>query len=288
MEETLEELVKQREELQKKANEARNKRDQLHLQSKKLILERDSLNAKIRELREQAKEHRKRRDEINERVKNAKKVRNQLNEAYEKIRMKIRALEKKRSVALGGPSIRKLKNEVRQLEHEQMTRPMSPQNEKELIEKIAQLHLKIKEKEKALLQDPKIKKTLEEEKQIKEKAEKQHRQVEELAKKAQQEHEKMINLLKQCDQIREKINELQEKIVIVKIEADKIHNEFISYVDKIHELDRKIAEEKKKSSIKLEDLPLSQKRANEIFERFKGGEKLSTEDLMILQKAGLI
>ncbi|KAA0004928.1 MAG: hypothetical protein DRJ99_02215 [Thermoplasmata archaeon] len=288
MEETLEELVKQREELQKKANEARNKRDQLHLQSKKLILERDSLNAKIRELREQAKEHRKRRDEINERVKNAKKVRNQLNEAYEKIRMKIRALEKKRSVALGGPSIRKLKNEVRQLEHEQMTRPMSPQNEKELIEKIAQLHLKIKEKEKALLQDPKIKKTLEEEKQIKEKAEKQHRQVEELAKKAQQEHEKMINLLKQCDQIREKINELQEKIVIVKIEADKIHNEFISYVDKIHELDRKIAEEKKKSSIKLEDLPLSQKRANEIFERFKRGEKLSTEDLMILQKAGLI
>ncbi|OYT57887.1 hypothetical protein B6U70_01775 [Euryarchaeota archaeon ex4484_162] len=288
MEETLEELVKQREELQKKANEARNKRDQLHLQSKKLILERDSLNAKIRELREQAKEHRKRRDEINERVKNAKKVRNQLNEAYEKIRMKIRALEKKRSVALGGPSIRKLKNEVRQLEHEQMTRPMSPQNEKELIEKIAQLHLKIKEKEKALLQDPKIKKTLEEEKQIKEKAEKQHRQVEELAKKAQQEHEKMINLLKQCDQIREKINELQEKIVIVKIEADKIHNEFISYVDKIHELDRKIAEEKKKFSIKLEDLPLSQKRANEIFERFKRGEKLSTEDLMILQKAGLI
>jgi len=288
MEETLEELEKQREELQKKANEARNRRDQLHLQSKKLISERDAINAKIRELRDQAKEHKKRRDEINERVKKAKEIRNQLNRAYEKIKMKIRALEKKRSAALGGPGISKLKKEVRQLEHEQMTRPMSPQNEKELIEKIAQLHLKIKEKENALLQDPKIKKALEEERHIKEKAEKQHKQVEELAKKAQQEHEKMLNLLKQCDQLREKVNELQEKIVLVKIEADKVHNEFISYVDKIHELDRKIAEEKKKSGVKVEGIAPSQKKASEIFERFKRGEKLSTEDLMILQKAGLI
>jgi uncharacterized coiled-coil DUF342 family protein len=30
------------------------------------------------------------------------------------------------------------------------------------------------------------------------------------------------------------------------------------------------------------------KEANEIFERFRKGEKLSTEDLMALQKAGLI
>jgi uncharacterized coiled-coil DUF342 family protein len=30
------------------------------------------------------------------------------------------------------------------------------------------------------------------------------------------------------------------------------------------------------------------KEASDIFERFKKGEKLSTEDLMTLQKAGLI
>jgi uncharacterized coiled-coil DUF342 family protein len=285
---SIEELEKQRDELQKKANEARNKRDELHAQSKKLVLERDTFNAKIRELRNQAKEHKKRRDEFNERVRNAKKIRDQLNEAYERIRRKIRALEKKRSAALGGPSISRLKRELKKLEHEQMTRPMSPQNEKEIIEKIAELHLKIKEKEDAILKDPQLKRALEEEKQVKEKAEKQHKQVEELAKKAQQEHEKMINLLKQCDELREKVNELQEKIVLIKIEADKVHNDFISYVDKIHELDRKIAVEKKKVDVRIEGVSVDQKQANEIFERFKKGEKLSTEDLMILQKAGLI
>jgi uncharacterized coiled-coil DUF342 family protein len=36
------------------------------------------------------------------------------------------------------------------------------------------------------------------------------------------------------------------------------------------------------------DVTIAQKEATEIFERFKRGEKLSTEDLMALQKAGLI
>ena len=39
---------------------------------------------------------------------------------------------------------------------------------------------------------------------------------------------------------------------------------------------------------KIADVSATQKQANEIFERFKRGEKLSTEDLMILQKAGLL
>ena len=39
---------------------------------------------------------------------------------------------------------------------------------------------------------------------------------------------------------------------------------------------------------KIEDISTAQEEANKIFERFKKGEKLSTEDLMILQKAGLL
>ena len=56
------------------------------------------------------------------------------------------------------------------------------------------------------------------------------------------------------------------------------------------DLERKIVatHEKKKKSKKAAEASVAQKEADEIFERFKRGEKLSTEDLMALQKAGLI
>jgi uncharacterized coiled-coil DUF342 family protein len=87
-----------------------------------------------------------------------------------------------------------------------------------------------------------------------------------------------------------RITEIQENIVITKIEADKVHKDFIDHVNQIHELEKTIAstEKKKEKKKKMEDVSAAQKEADEVFERFKRGEKLSTEDLMILQKAGLL
>ncbi|RLF41922.1 MAG: phosphoserine phosphatase, partial [Thermoplasmata archaeon] len=118
----------------------------------------------------------------------------------------------------------------------------------------------------------------------------QHEVVEKLAERAQKEHEEMIALVNRLDNYIRRVNEIQEEIVNTKIRADDIHREFISYVDRIHELERKIvslqeASHRRKKSEKMSSL---HKEANEIFERFKRGEKLSTEDLMMLQKAGLI
>jgi uncharacterized coiled-coil DUF342 family protein len=171
-----------------------------------------------------------------------------------------------------------------------MTQPMSPQKEKKLIETISGIHSKIKEQEDFLNKDPKLKKAIEEEKIIKQKAEKQHETVEKLAQRAQEEHEQMIDLIKQLDNMTKKINTVQETIVLTKIEADTIHKEFIESVDKIHDLERQISSthEKKRRTRKAEEITIAQKEANEIFEKFKRGEKLSTEDLMALQKAGLI
>jgi uncharacterized coiled-coil DUF342 family protein len=167
---------------------------------------------------------------------------------------------------------------------------MSPKKERKLIEVISGIHAKIKEQEDKLNKDPKLKKALEEEKIIKQKAEKQHDSVEKLATRAQEEHENMIQLIKQLENTTKRVNEIQELIVMTKIEADTVHKEFIECVDKIHNLEREITatQEKKRKTKKAEEATIAQKEASEIFEKFKRGEKLSTEDLMTLQKAGLI
>jgi len=286
---SLEEMKKKKDEFQIKANELKKKRDELHLQSKRLAGERDELNSKIRELRNKIGEHKRRRDEFNERVKHAKEQRNEVNKKLIAVKKRIKDLEKQRELRVG-VNLNRLKQNLRKLENEQMTQPMSSQKEKKLIETIAELHKQIREQEELLNKDPRLKEALEEEKILRQKAEKQHELVEKLAKRAQEEHQNMIDLLKSVDNMVRRVNEIQEKIVMTKIEADKIHREFIDHVNKIHELERQITkiESKQRRKKKLAEVTTTQKEAIDIFERFKRGEKLSTEDLMILQKAGLL
>lgn len=289
MSELIEDFKKKKDEFQKKANELKEKRNQLHLKSKKLADERDELNSSIREMRNKIADHKIKRDELNERVKHTKEQRNKLNKSYSEVKKRIGELERAR-FSVAGANLNELRKQLRGLENEQMTQPMSAQKEKKLIEIISDLHAKIREQEEILNKDPRLKKAVEEEKIIKQKAEKQHDLVEKLANRAQEEHEGMIGLIRQLDNLVRKVNEIQETIVMTKIEADSVHREFIDYVDKIHDLERKIsvAQEEKYKKKRVMEVTTAQKEANEIFERFKRGEKLSTEDLMALQKAGLI
>jgi len=289
MAESIEDITKEKDEFQKKANELKENRNKLHLKSKKLADERDSLNSTVRDMRNKITEHKRKRDELNERVKHAKEQRNTLNKTFSEIKKKIEELEKARALS-SGANLNNLRKQLRSLENEQMTQPMSPQKEKKLIEVISGIHAKIKEQEDKLNKDPKLKKALEEEKIIKQKAEKQHDLVEKLATRAQEEHEGMIELINQLDNFTKRVNVIQETIVMTKIEADMVHKEFIDCVDRIHDLERQVTatQEKKRKTKKAEEATVAQKEANEIFERFKRGEKLSTDDLMALQKAGLI
>ena len=289
MDESVEEMTKKKDNLQKKANDLRKRRDELHTKSKKLADERDELNSRIREMRNNTSSHKKSRDEFNERVKHAKEERNNIIKTHIEIKKKIRELERDRSFD-SGMNLNQLKQNLRKLENEQMTQPMSSQKEKKMIETIAEIHMTIKEQEDLLKKDPRLKEAVEEEKMLKNKIEKQHESMAKLAKRAQEEHESMIELVKSLDNLIKKANEYQETIVMSKIEADKVHKEFIDHVNKIHELEREIsgAEKKQIKEKKKEDITVAQKEADVIFDRFKRGEKLSTEDFMILQKAGLI
>jgi len=289
MAESIDDMIKKKDEFQKKANELKEKRNQLHLKSKTLADERDKLNSAVRKIRNEITEHKRNRDELNERVKHAKEQRNKLNKSFSDVKKQIGELERKCS-ASAGTNLNNLRKQLKSLENEQMTQPMSPRKEKKVIEVISDIHAKVKAQEDLLNTDPKLKNALEEEKIIKQKAEKQHVLVEKLASRAQEEHENMISLIRQLDNTVKRVNKIQETIVMTKIEADTVHKEFITCVDKIHEFEREVSsvKSKKYTEKKSVEAETAYKEADEIFERFKRGEKLSTEDLMALQKAGLI
>ena len=126
-------------------------------------------------------------------------------------------------------------------------------------------------------------------KAVKEEMDRWHKEVNRLADEAQKYHEKMSELFKQADEKTREADKAQEKFVETKQRADEEHRLHIELIHQVHDFDKIIYGIKKKRRAKKPGGEMNLKaQAQKIYERFKAGEKLSTEDLMILQKAGLI
>ncbi|MES2153943.1 MAG: phosphoserine phosphatase [bacterium] len=280
-----------KEELQNRANLLRRERDRLNDDARKHAEERDGFNAQVRGLVNEANEHKKRRDELNEGVKRAKEARDEANRIADEAGKGADQLRRERMPEGDATlTVAKLKKEAKQLEFQQMTSVLTVTKEKALMERLKEIGKQIREKEKTLRADPELKAALEKAEELKEKAEKSHAKVGEMAEKAQGEHDAMIKLYKQSDKLRKTADKLQERFVISKMEADKIHKTYIEFVNAIHEIEDQAATSGAPpgSSRAEANQARSEAAAELVFQKFKAGEKLSTEDLLTLQKAGLL
>ncbi len=279
--------LERKEQLQQKANQLRKERDRLNDEARAHAEERDTYNAKVRGLVNEANEHKKRRDELNEGVRRQKEVRDEANRIADEAMKVADAMRRDRMPdGAANVNVTRLKKEARQLEYQQMTSVMTPAKERALIERLQEIGKLLREKEKVLRADPELKSSMEKAEQLKEKAEKEHAKVAELAEKAQGEHDAMIKLYKESDKLRKVADKLQEKFVVSKMEADKIHKAYIEYVNQIHEIEDSLGGGG--GRVGAGDQKKAEAAADEVYERFKKGEKLSTEDLLTLQKAGLL
>jgi uncharacterized coiled-coil DUF342 family protein len=275
--------------LQKEANRLRAQRDDLNGVARSHADARDEQNARVRALVNEANEHKKRRDALNEQVKHMKKLRDEYNGAAEESARRLEDLKRAR-LPKQGRSVAFLRRELKRLEFEHMTKVLTPGKEKALIEEMGRLRREIHSKEKELESDSELKTAYEAAVQAKERAEKQHEKVGELAQRAQAEHESMVKLFEESDRIRKIADGIQAKFVEAKVEADKVHKAYVELVEKIHQIEDELKANRvgMAGEQRAAEAQADQAAANQIFEKFKKGEKLSTEDLMSLQKAGLL
>ncbi|KAA0002252.1 MAG: hypothetical protein FE048_04200 [Thermoplasmata archaeon] len=284
----IEELQKKREEFREKIREAKEERERLNETTKELRKKRDEINAEIERYRKEGIRHREKRDEINKQVARAKKKRRELNKEYEILRKEISILKKK--YLPEKPPLDVLIKKRDELEFIQMTRQLSKKEEEELVEELSKLEREIRKREKILEQHPILKEKMEKEQLLKMKGDKEHQKVKELAERAQNEHLEMIECFNKSRKLFREIKKIQKEYILNKLDADKAHKRLVSYIKEIRKIEEQIDELRRKekaAKIKIER-DVIQKKADEVYERFKKGEKLSTEDLMLLQKAGLI
>lgn len=264
-------------------------RDDLNDKTKEWAERRDELNAQVRKLIDEANQKRESRDKLNAAVKEAKANRDEWNRKFNELSDRAMSLRREK-MPKSGISIRKYKAELRALEKKHMTSVLTPEKEKALMKEMSQLDSKIKEMEREIEQFAEVRQAEKDAREAKDSAENFHRQVSELAEQAQTEHDAMLKLYEDADTTRKEADAAQEKFIEAKLAADEQHREHIEHIRQVHDFDKIISgiRDKTKRARRERDDTSVKKEAEDIFEKFKSGEKLSTEDLLILQKSGYI
>lgn len=285
----LEELESKRNKLNSLAEKHKSQRDRLNGETKRWVEQRDDLNKKVKRIIKDANDHKIKRDEYNEQVKEAKKLRETLNKDYNTLQDELNRLKREKlpkdQVPLG-----KLKAELKKLEFKQMTSVISAEKERELVDMLSAIQKQIEEREKVYEKNEEVQGLIKRVKDSKDSAENQHRLVSQQAEAAQKEHDLMVALYEEADKVKKEADGAQEKFMEVKVAADEEHKMHIALIRQVHDFDKIISglRQKEKNAKKSKKDVMAKSEAEKIYEKFKSGEKLSTEDLMSLQKAGYL
>ncbi len=285
----LNELQNRKVDLKNKSEDYKNKRNELNLEASKCAAKRNDLNKRTKELIDEAQQLKKLRDENNLKVGEAKLKRDELNEQANKVYAEIDKVRK--DLNLGdGPSLKELKREIDMLEFKQQTEVLTSSKERELVDNIAKLTEELKHKKQQLEGSGELKSLLERAQALRDEAAVYHNKVKEYAEAAQQYHDKMIVIFKEADKIRAESDAAHKDFVKAQEAADEQHRLFIQSQKEIRELNKVIIGLKRKTKETKEESIREQtkKEAEEVYNQFKLGEKLNTEDLMLLQRSGLL
>ena len=280
------ELKDLRKDYHKKAEVLRIKRDELNLKSQSHASERNDLNVKAKEYMDSVHLYRDRRNGLNVEVGEVRDERREVSNEVNTLKDTFLKLKRKRFSGRNLPPVAKLRKQIQELEIKQMTTPLTTDKERALVDEIGSLQSKIKEHDTLIETDTEVlgarDKFRDSEKIRRELGKKMQKSRQE----AQAAHHSMKDSLRSNRQTRRKADAAQRMFVKAKEKADEVHNEYIEYLRGMQEIDRMTASQGRVGS--SADQKASAASAEDLFAKFLAGEKLSTEQLMIIQKAGML
>ena len=271
---TMEGVRKQKDEKEAEIAKVAEEREEFNKTAREQRKIRDELNASLKENLNKAIEYRNERNEINKEVEAAKKARNEANN-------KIKSLEWNS----GKRDKVKIENEIKKIDKIIETRVLDIKKENQLVKNANDLRKQLME----IHEDESVKAEADE---YRKKSEEEHEKVIELSEKAQAAHEEMLKYFRKTDDIRTAADEAHKKFVEARKNASDKHEEFKAILSDIHVINKKLGSnkpkrrksDKKGSSSGGNKNREEKQRAQEIFEKFKQGGKVSTEEILLLQK----
>jgi phosphoserine phosphatase len=269
------ELLTEKKDLERTLKKLTTERDRLNEEAQKYRQERDDLNSKIRENLDNAIKYRDERDQVNNEVKKYKKLRDQAHHKYKKMEW-----------TSGRRDVIQIEDEIKRLEKTIETRVLDIRKENELVKKVTDLSKKLQ----GMQEDEESRTEALELKQV---SEGHHAKVVELSDQAQETHEKMLEYFRRIDEIRNQADEAHKNFIKTREKANEVHKEVKATFGKIRKTN-KIMDRVKAKERSIEDEIVRKKNseekeeAEEIYRKFREGKKVSTDELLLLQKHNIV
>jgi uncharacterized coiled-coil DUF342 family protein len=280
-----EELDRRKAESNDRADGSRARRDRLNAEARALGEERSRILDLLHGKSSDAQEHRRQRDALNADVREAKRLREEGNAKLQELSDRVQAMRRAKVPKPGAVALWRLRKDLKELEFRHMTTALTGDQEKRLIEEMKRIEASIREQEEQLREDPEVDRTLTELTQARAEAERHHAAVGQLAEDAQREHEAMVTLYEEVDELRRQADEVQGRLLAVKADADEAHREHIAAIEEVRDIEKLLYAARgghAPTSWAAAEAP----REEDFLARLKKGEKVSTEDLLELQKSG--
>ena len=281
----IEELERKRAESNAKADESRAKRDRLNAEARATAETRSRILDELHDKSAEAQDRRRLRDTFNMQVREEKRLREEWNRRLQELGDKVQELKRNRQPRPGAVPVWRLRKELKELEFRHMTTALTGDQEKRLIEEMKRLEAAIRDQEDQLRQDPEVEQTLKELAEARTEAETHHAAVGKLAEDAQREHEAMVALYESVDSLRRQADEVQAHLLEAKTQADEAHRAHIAAIEEVRDIEKMLyaARGGRAPQTWGEAEP---PKEEDFLARLKKGEKVSTEDLLELQKSG--
>ena len=270
---TMEGVRKQKDEKEAEIAQIAEEREEFNKIAKEQRKIRDELNASLKENLNKAIEFRNERNEINKAVEEAKKARNDANNQIKNLEWSSGKRDKV-----------KIENEIKKIDKIIETRVLDIKKENQLVKNANDLRKQLMD----IQEDESVK---EEAQELRKLSEEEHEKVITLSEKAQAAHEEMLTYFRKTDDIRTAADDAHKKFIEARNNASAKHEEFKAVLSDIHVINKKLGSGRprkrrsdKKPSSGANKNREEKERAEEIFEKFKQGGKLSTEELLLLQK----
>ncbi|MDD1709247.1 MAG: phosphoserine phosphatase [Methanoregulaceae archaeon] len=285
----LNELIEKRKKILAESEQHKNRRNELNANASKCARERNTLNNQTREYVEEAQKNKELRDKFNNEVQALKDQRNEINEQANALFEEIEGFKKDHG-GMKNRGLKELQKQIEHLEFRQQTEVISTDKERELIEKIKQMKESMREQEAELEQNKEVKLKVTTARDLRRQASDMHAKVTEMAELAQKHHDLMVEFYRKADKSREDADASHRNFVEAQEAADAEHKYFIACQKELRDYDKVISGLRKKTKkVKVsKEQKAVRKEAEHLFKMFRAGEKLTTDDILLLQRSKLI
>lgn len=275
--------------LNKEIKELKTEAQQLHKDKESWITKKNAVRQDISNIIKDVKELKEERNELTQKVQENKESREEVDSKIKELQSNIDSLKEKRNDAQSKLGLKKpiniLQKEIKDMRDKVETIPMSFNAEKKLMQQIKDKEKQLKGADELISLQKELRAAINEFNKYKRFRDNSNYKVKSIASHSQSKHKSMIKEAEKIDLLREQEKEAHEKFKESKDKYTEINSKIKEKLSEIKEINSKLGieqEEIKKKHDKVVKQSLNDKR-KEVEEKMLKGEKLTTEDLLILQ-----